>query len=215
MEEKIFSVILNETKLAYESSSLSNSGWFYSIASTRIFDNCTLLIGLNWGVGKEPHEPQKSMPIKSFDELYSIKGELGSFSRLHGRLKTYLKPEDFNKIVQSNFCFFRTPSDRELLPEHIKLTIPIFNKLINEVRPRQILCFSKIAYNYLISTNYEPLFKKEIKSNKKTLFVEKGYLNRNERVKIYFLPHPNSKFTRPALDEAWDFCFNEFTINKS
>lgn len=207
MNEELFSDILQDTQLAYESSTLKNSGWYYSISSTRIVEDCILLIGLNWGVGSGNHEPQRNMPSATFEELYLRKGELRSFGRLYKRLNEYLCLEDFNKIVQSNFCFFRTPSDKELLAEHISLCLPLFTKFITLVSPKKIICFSKIARTHLLEQYSHSIEKREIQSNKKTLIVEKGYLKLSENLEIIFLPHPNAKFTNRALDEAWTFCF--------
>lgn len=103
--------------------------WFYCLTSTKLTSNTTVIIGFNGGAKKDcPYRPQNSAeyPNKSFKDLYDMKDELGSFSRIYNCLKQYLPKEDIDNFVQTNFCFFKSNNENEISEKDIRLCIPIF-----------------------------------------------------------------------------------------
>lgn len=200
----IFNELLEKTKDAYERSDIKSFGWYYSISSTPLKKNATLLVGLNWGVSPEgEHEPQPQMPDKPFKEI----GDLGSFKRVIPYLDKYL-PND--ELVQSNFCFFRSKKESQLTQKDFELSTPLFNELVETISPTKIIGFSNKLRDYFLKNT--ELFQGQepysISSNKGTLQIIKGtYSVNGKKIPTYFLPHPNYPISSDARDKAWNYCF--------
>ena len=215
MEDEIEQLI-EETKIAFgkapikELADQKHLRWNYSICSTRIQPNCDVLIGFNWGAANDTnYDAVNKIPEFTFKQLYDKK-DLGSFYRVYNPLKEYLKDDDIDNCVQTNFCFFRSAKEYQIIKRDLELSIPLFRKFIEIISPKKIIGFSGKLRDYFIDNNL--LFshhEKPIRSNNKTLFVSKGiYQIEQKKIPIYFLPHPNAHYTSESRKEAWQFCFS-------
>ncbi len=210
-----FEELLNEVKEAYAKSSLKDSGYNYSLVGTQIKINQPLIIGLNWG-GKKT----EAQTIKSYKE-YIDKGvkfqnadDMGSLSRI----KTYLKYNstidyENSHIGQTNFCFFRTPNEAELMknPEDLKLTNDIFLRLLNIIKPSVILAFSSKLRDYVNSNkeiNFDYIDDYKAK-NAKRVNKYNGLMGELNGIPFYSLPHPAARVGDIARKSAWKSCFKK------
>ena len=209
--------LFEETKIAFENAPIkkyaeqNNLHWSYSICSTKLQQNCNLLIGFNWGAAKDfKYLAQSEIPGDTFKQLYDKK-ELGSFQRLYDPLNEYLKNGDVDNFSQTNFCFFRSATEAQITKDDLKLSTPLFEKLIQIIAPKKIIGFSSTLRNYFLDNNLcTSLQQKSIIFNNKTLLVCKGtYKIKETETPIYFLPHPNAQLTSEARKEAWEFCFSQ------
>ena len=210
-----FEDLLNEVKEAYAKSSLKDSGYNYSLVGTQIKINQPLIIGLNWGGGKTEAQTRKSYEeyIEKDVKFQNVK-DIGSLSRI----KTYLKDNstiDYEKshIGWTNYCFFRTPNESELMknPEDLKLTNDIFLKLLNIIKPSMILSFSSKLRDY-VNNNDEINFnniKEYIAKNEKGENKYYGLIGELNDIPFYSLPHPEARVGNVARDSAWESCFQK------
>ena len=204
--QQYFENLLNETSRAYLASEIKRENLYYSICSTPIFINSTLLLGFNWGKSKgEPDKPQNEIPIIPFSQI----SNLGSFKRTINLFNRYLPRETLQEFVQSNFCFFRSQKEGDISLSDLKLSHPLFESFITYVQPKRIICFSARLKQY-----FEDHFKlvdcdpKKIISGLKTIYATKAKININGcNISIYFLPHPNYPITGDARNQAWSHCF--------
>jgi len=124
-------------------------------------------------------------------------------------MKPFFDDEEINNCVQTNFCFFRSNKEEQISMADLELCTPLFQKLLLIIKPKRIVGFSnKLRDHFLQNKLCSSVEILNIPSNRKTLFAAKGlYSIENEEIPIYFLPHPNSKFTSQARKCAWEFCF--------
>lgn len=212
--KKDIELLFTNTANAFDKSSIkifameNKLNWNYSICSTRITTETNLIVGFNCGATDNyDYLPQTEIPHDSFKDLFDKK-ELGSLQRIYEPLKQYFPYEDIANCVQTNFCFFRSKKENQITEADIQLSKPLFQKLIEIIKPKRIIGFSSKFRDYFLSNNLcssiETLI---IPSNRKRLFVAKGTYNVNGKsIPIFFLPHPNSKFTTAARQAAWKFC---------
>lgn len=222
--------LLIDIAKAYEDSPLkeycikNNKEWHYSLLGSKFIENPVLLIGLNWGAGTEARKNKETGIKERVDIIYkpqTIDGcenlpafhemtinDLGSsFIRLKNYIKEYGKISIEN-VTWTNYCFFRSYSDKELTAEDYKLTEPIFANLLDISRPRSMICVSKALYNFLNNQNLlEDKKEKIIKIHSKSNYtVVKAKLHNYD---FFCLPHPNTPATSKARKECWDFCFEQ------
>lgn len=186
-----------------------NLKWYYSISSTKLTPNTNVIVGFNWGAGINfPHEAQTEAPKENFKDLFD-KNDLGSLQRVYKPLKAYLPEEDIDNCVQTNFCFFRSKNENEITPADLKLSTPLFNKLIQILSPKRIIGFSKKLSSYCLEQKLcSSIETFSFPSNKRTLSVTKGLFEvSGQQIPIYFLPHPNAKFTSAARENSLNYCF--------
>ncbi len=216
MKEESIQQLFKDTKEAFSKSPIkkyaevNNHKWNYSVSATRLMEGANLIIGFNWGAsGNKSYEPQMEVPKENFKDLYDKKW-LGSLERIYQPLKQRFPAEDIDNSTQTNFCFFRSKIENEITPEDLALSTPLFMKLIALIKPKRIMGFSKKLQSYCIDNNLcDQVESKSFPSNKRTLHVARGYLRlAGQETPIYFLPHPNSKFTSVARKNGWDFCFD-------
>ncbi|PCI95501.1 MAG: hypothetical protein COB15_12135 [Flavobacteriales bacterium] len=215
--EKEIQKLFNLTKEAFEVSDIKKTAnkiseeWNYSLTSTKISKRNNVIVGFNWGAesGAE-YKPQVKIPKESFGDMYR-NNELGSFQRIYEPLKGFFPNEDIENCVQTNFCMFRSKSDGQISDSDLKLSTPIFNKLIEVLEPIRLISFSSRLRDYCIENNLCSDIKTvNIPSNKRSVNVAKGDLKLGiVEVPIYFLPHPNAKFTSESRRKAWGFCFDD------
>ncbi len=205
-----------ETSLAFDKSPIkefaieNNFKWYYSISSTRLERNNSVIVGFNWGASKDCfYGSQTELPAENFKELYDNKG-LGSLQRVYQLLKQYFPEDDIDNCIQTNFCFFRSKKQSQITVSDLELSTPLFEKLLGSIKPKRIIGFSnKLRQNFLQKKLCSSVKTSNISSNRKTLLVVKGtYVIGDEEIPIYFLPHPNAQFTGQARQQAWEFCFS-------
>ncbi|GLR62785.1 hypothetical protein [Marinospirillum insulare] len=179
----------------------------YGLISTCLKPGRPLFLGFNWGAGSgTDFSSQQTVEPEPF-----LEQELGSFSRIVPYCRQYFSETDIAEASQSNFCFFRSESEKDISQHDIQLCLPIFDKLINIIQPSIVLGFSGKLRNHLTSQNLvQDLSTKEItfkrgKSNI-TYLTQKGFLQGG--TKICFLPHPNYPMQKQAREQAWEFCFH-------
>jgi len=206
----IIEELLQEIDEAYIRSNLKkhHKEWSYALLGSKPVEKPILLLGLNFGAARQTYAAQTLKGIKKSKYFYEMDAD--DLGKAFLRLKNYIikyEQIDIKKIVWSNFCFFRSQSDAELLKEDIELTKPIFKKMLYSFNPTEIICVSKSLYNFL---DKEKLIKnkqeKSIRINSKNIYiVVKGTLY---NCPFYCLPHPNYPATEQGRKECWDFCFS-------
>ncbi len=207
--------IFTETAIAFDKSDIKRFGednnlkWFYAISATRLTVDNNAIVGFNWGASSnENYQPQTIIPTETFRQLYDKKW-LGSLQRIYEPLKEYFPYEDIDNCVQTNFCFFRSKEENQITSADLALSTPLFQKLIDIIKPKRIIGFSNKLRDYFLNNNLcSSVETMNIPSNGKTLFVAKGIYQINGLdIPIFFLPHPNAQFTTAARQTAWEFCF--------
>lgn len=211
--------LFTDTRNAFDKSSIKRFAtengltWNYSISSTLLTADNNVIVGFNGGATDNyDYPPQTEIPPDNFKDLYDKKW-LGSLQRIYEPLKQYFPYEEIDNCVQTNFCFFRSKEENQITAADIQLSTPLFQKLIDIIKPKRIIGFSSKLRDYFLNHNFctspETL---NILSNGKTLFVVKGTYNvSGKSIPVFFLPHPNSKFTTSARETAWKFCFEQKT----
>lgn len=192
--------LLGDVKAAYDKSDIKKlePNWSYALITGSLEQNKPLLIGFNWGAAEnKKYSPQDSCTAKSLD-----KEDLGSMKRVFSFCEKY-KRGLLNQASQTNFCFFRSKSADQITLKDLYLCEPIFNELLDCLKPSIILCFSSHLRCHLSPrvVNYEP---KKIGLPRGNYEAGKG---RFGKVKIGFLPHPNYPIRGDAREEAWNFVF--------
>lgn len=207
--------LFKDTQIAFDKAPIKkyasdkNLKWHYSISSTILKTNSILIIGFNWGASSDQkYDPQNCIPIVNFKDLYEQK-DLGSLQRIYQPLKKYFPEDEIENCVQTNFCFFRSSEENQITFDDIELSTPLFNKLIGILKPNTIIGFSSTLRDYFLKNNLCSGVKADnFPSNKRSIYVVKGiYKHLEKEIPIFFLPHPNSKFTAESRQKAWEFCF--------
>lgn len=210
---KFFNELLEKTKDVYYQSDVfknyGNKNWGYSVTATSFEKHAKVIVGFNWGAGKEwnvkegSNGAQDKYPTKNFSSSYD---ELGSLKRTISFFHNYFEiiPE-----VQVNYCFFRSEKEDQITSNDLKLSGGLFDSLIQYLEPSMLISFSRFLNDHLSKTDKltsENIL--EIKSGNKHFSVTKGKVKINKKEIDYFnLPHPNYPITREARVKAWDFCF--------
>lgn len=215
MYEKQLEKLLNEIKEAYAKSDLkeyclkNDKEWFYSLLGSKFIENPILLIGLNFGASCDEYKPQTIDNIRDLLPFCQMKNN--NLGQSFTRLKKYIGGYDninIKHITWTNFCFFRSYSNKELTSNDFNLTEPIFEKLLNMSKPQSIICVSKHLYNFLNNKNLlTHKQEKKVKINSKANYtVVKAKLF---NYSFFCLPHPNYNANFEGRKECWDFCFEK------
>lgn len=209
-----FKKLLSKTEDAYRESDVYNKykdkNWGYSVTATRFEKNIPLIVGFNWGAGKEWDEKrpiQKDYPHPLFGQIENEK--LGSFKRIINFFDKYIPMANYG--IQSNFCFFRSQHEYQISNKDKQSCIPLFVELVEYLEPSIIINFSRFLDEYFPQTNI--IIDKQtsqIKSNNRHVYASKGsVVINNNKIDYFNLPHPNSRITSEARLKAWDFCFRK------
>ena len=200
--------LFKELDAAFEKSDIKqlakakSCDWNYSLTSTPLYENSLLLVGFNPGAKRDYHySKQSSLPNENF-----ILQDLGSFRRIVPFLKKFYPDETIDKIVQINYCFFRSSMESEISPKDKMLCEPIFFKLLSILKPRQIISFSASLRQHLLKHKelFTVRFDNRIQSNKGMINTVVGELKINSCIiPIGFLPHPNYPLIGSARENAW------------
>ena len=210
---EFFNQLLEKTKTAFHNSDVyktyGNKNWGYSVTATSFKKNAKVIVGFNWGAGKNWKVPegsdgsQEKYPLKDFLSSYN---DLGSMKRTIPFFRKYF---DTIPEVQANYCFFRSETESQISPADLLLSSKLFDELINYLEPSMLISFSKSLNDYFEQTgkllNVKTL---EISSVNKRFKVTSGKVKiADKEIDYYNLPHPNYPVTSGAREKAWDFLF--------
>ena len=215
-----FNVLLKEIENAYQESDVfkiyKEKNWGYSVTATSFRKNSPVVVGFNWGSGKNWQKEnkinviQKDYQFSSFGNLYN---ELGSLKRVAKLFYSYF-PEGMN-CVQTNFCFFRSEKENQISAKDLELCTPIFEKLIKYLEPSIIISFSHKLHDYFAKENMlKDTTTKNIEyksgNNNRILNVCKGKVKiGNFMIEYCKLPHPNYPIHSEVRTKAWEYCFQK------
>ncbi len=204
-----FNESLNDTKKVFEKSDIYEdsvkNNWWYSVSATGIFIGKPLIVGFNWGAAQGVlYEPQKEYRFETFEGLYD---ELGSFKRTIKYFHVYC-PLALSGM-QTNFCFFRSPKESDISSRDLELSLPLFLKYVEYIKPSMLITFSGSLIKYLIKNELLVDHKvKQISNGKSTISPLKGkFVANNQKIDLVYLHHPNSPVKAEARNEAWEYCF--------
>jgi hypothetical protein len=181
--------------------------WEYYLIQSTLEKNGPLLLGFNWGASQtEEYSPQSEITKTDFSTADS-----GSIKRSFKYLKKYFGESFLSLMTQSNYCFFRSHTEREITQHDISLCEPTFNKMISLLEPSIIISMSSQLREYLIKN--ERLIDIESKiikfqRGKSLVSIQAIKAKLLDGTKICFLPHPNYPIKGEARDLAWDYCFS-------
>jgi hypothetical protein len=210
-----YNELVKKTKEAYLKSDVykkyGDKKWGFNITATEFSKKCPLIVGFNWGTGKDwdsRYEFPGEYPLGK--DLHYIYDELGSFKKVVNLFYKYFP--DGNNGVQTNFCFFRSYGESQISDNDKLISYELFKELVNYLDPSIIISFSKSLFEYFSKMNrLDPnseVGSKVIKSNAATLIVYRGKVKIGEKFIDYRnLPHPNYPLISSARTEACEYCF--------
>jgi ribonuclease R len=205
------STLLNNVGDAYEKSeikrkqSMLNCSWGYSLITGSCVPKAPLIIGFNWGARAGQVYKCQQVITPSLLEI----DDLGSLARVIPYIKEYFPGALLENMSQTNYCFFRSPKQSDISEGDLALCRPIFNRLIEVLKPSCVFCFSSKLRDYMKDTNQithpqssEIPFNRGLRSVKYVAI--KGIIC--DGVHIGFFPHPNYPMPNHARQEVWEFC---------
>lgn len=202
--------LLNDLEKAYLNSDIKrhcekeNKQWYYSLLIGNMKIGGPLVIGFNWGAAKG----EKYSPLEVNKSNFKNE-DIGSISRIFPFIKNYYDDDYLSNISQTNYCFFRSENESQITDRDLTLCQPIFDELLNILKPSEIFCLSAKLRNYLISkslltskrSKLITFFRGEKTNNYEAIT---GYYKEN--TKLLCLPHPNFPMKKEARASAWEFC---------
>lgn len=204
-----FNKLLSETRQAYEKSEIYplsiKNNWSYSVTATGIFIGKPLIVGFNWGAAQgDNYKPQRDYPFEHFEGLYD---DLGSFKRTIPYFHDFY-PKALTGM-QTNFCFFRSQRENQISAKDLQSSLPLFLKYVEYSKPSILITFSSSLKNHLIKNDLLVDYQdKMISSSNKLIHPLKGqFVYQGQKIKLVYLPHPNTPVTSEARKKSWEFCF--------
>ena len=152
----------------------------YYLIVTPLVRNAPMIAGFNWGAPSKDSYIYKPQNAVECTRLRDGQNELGSMGRVITRCEQRFGNDFLDVASRTNFCFFRSPSQKDICEEDIDLCRPLFEDLLDIMAPSVVLVFSHRVRDYL--RTQAPL---------------------RLGVKTAFLPHPNSRLTNEARDALW------------
>ncbi len=205
--QKFFSELLDRTANAYENSEIKSKKLYYSVCATPLYQNSTLILGFNWGAGKNKiNKAQTEMDTNTFTNL-----DLGSLKRTLNFFTQYLPDENQDAFVQSNYCFFRSKKEKDISHHDLALTKELFDSLVEYLHPNKVISFSSKLKKYFENkSKLTSINSITIKSGRINFCAAKAILSsKGDTIPILFLPHPNYPITSEARHAAWKHCFSK------
>ncbi len=183
--------------------------WNYSLLATPFYKNSLVVVGFNFGtIENQVYQKQQVDDVPT--ENWSEQKDLGSLIRIKKYLNDYCPEYNQEQIVQTNYCFFRSKAEDQISENDIKLCQPIFNRLIELLDPKFILCLSSKLLGYIEKERSSEFTTKEINLSKRKILIARGHLKINSRdVPFGYIPHPNYPMKKESRQEAWKFVFNK------
>ncbi|MDG1573317.1 uracil-DNA glycosylase family protein [Robiginitalea sp. M366] len=200
-EEKFFYSLLRETDTIFKQSPIYSFqkergfNWNYAICETPIQKYKALLFGLNWGgddIDTQSEYPRSDKANRNWNFM--------STSRKY--FTKYLNIENENELNYSNLCFFRTPTTKPLTDKDWSLSLPLFEKYVDYIKPRVAILMGTTGVNVLM--RHEALVnleRFEKSTNGRRSFAYRGRLF--NRYKFYCVPHPQSRINSKVREQLW------------
>ena len=183
--------------------------WGYHLIHSYLKEDEPLVIGFNSGVDNswekyingDEYVHQTNIIQEDFTSIYK-----GSLERALNMSKKYFPDISFNKGSHSNFCFFRSENENQITNKDIDLCKPIFEEMIEIVKPSIIFCFSDKARQHFIELKLLSNYQEErfFEKGSKSCLSAKAELK--DGTKIFFLPHPNRPIKQALRIKAWEYC---------
>ena len=199
--------LLDEVGKAYLESDirLVCDKWHYALVNSIPTIGGPLLVGLNWGVDENYcHSAQTGI-----DMCDLTKEDLGSMVRVLPYLEKYYGNDFVSQLAQTNYNFFRSKYGSQLKAKDYELCEPIFDKLLELVKPSVLIATTSDLRKYLLSSG--KLIDVELRSiefkrgkSESSCIVAKARFKNGS--KIRFLPHPNYRIPKAVREQAWEFC---------
>lgn len=200
-EEKFFYSLLKETDIVFRQSPIyafqkkRGLNWNYAICETPIQKHKELLFGLNWGgddINAQSEYPRSDKANRNWNFM--------STSRKY--FAKYLNIENDNELNYTNLCFFRTPSTKPLTDKDWSLSLPLFEKYVNYIKPKLTILMGTTGVNILkrhrALTNLERIDKS---MNGRRSFAYRGILF--NKYSFYCVPHPQSRISSMVREQLW------------
>lgn len=178
--------------------------WAWSLAATQLYTDSLVIVGFNWGAAvKEKYQPQESLPDQPWP-----KQDLGSLARTLPYLQTHFPDIDLDRVVQTNYCFFRSHKEGDISSRDVALSHHIFLDLLRDLRPKHILVFSAILRDRILP-QLSQIKEAKITSGKKKPRALRAIWSIDEReIPVGIVPHPNNAITGEARKMCWDHIKN-------
>jgi len=189
----------------------SQAAFGYGLTSTRLSKNAKVVLGLNWGTGKNAdincwrhNTPPHDVPEKSWKDL--TPDDLGSLVRIRSKLIQHCPDSE---VIFGNVCLFRTPKASDVSNADLSLSFPVIWRLLTCIEPSLIVFLTTRVFN--ISEWCQKVAGKEefelpfMRGAQKVEFkaIRATIQLPGREVPACYLPHPNQPLPRAVRDEAW------------
>lgn len=174
--------------------------WAWSLAATQLYQDSLVIVGFNWGDDGSNPGPQNELPKMSWN-----KQDLGSLARTIPYLGKHFKNIDLDKVVQTNYCFFRSPEQSDITPEDIDRCHPIFMDLLKDLQPKQVLIFSSILRDRIKDQLSNKQIAKIPSSDRTAIAIRATWSNGGREIPVGIVPHPNNAISGEAREKCWEW----------
>lgn len=204
-DRQFFMDLLKETDKVFQMTPIKayqdkhNKNWNYAICETPFHKGQGLIFGLNWG--GDNHNPQSEYPKTDKEER-----NWNFINNSRRYFDKYLHVQNIGNINYSNLCFFRSPEIKYLKWADWELSMSLFKKYVDRVKPAWTVLLGNTGVPILTHFEHlEVVSKIEVKGKKKRTYGYKGILF-NEHP-FYCVPHPQAKIATDVRNEVWDKLF--------
>ncbi len=175
--------------------------WAWSLAATQLYTDSLVIVGFNWGAAQmEKYDPQESLPDQPW-----LQQDLGTLSRTIPYLRKYFPDIDLDKVVQTNYCFFRSPEQSDITSDDIDRCHPLFMDLLKDLQPKQVLIFSSVLRDR-IKDQLSNRKIAEIPSGDRTaIAIRASWSIGGREIPVGIVPHPNNAITGEAREKCWEW----------
>lgn len=218
--QKKLEALLNDVRVEYEKSEIKKTHpeLYYSLITGSLKPDQPLIIGFNWGASL--HETYYQQYPSDFVNTQKLReSDLGSMKRILSMANAHIAEGFLNDASQTNYCFFRSSKESDISSDDLKRCQPIFDclikTLIEELKPRRILCLSSKLRDYLQAEASKGKFHLELREPSEIIKFRRGghnlscivYKGKLNGVDVGFLPHPASRIPLAIKLSAWKFVF--------
>lgn len=175
------------------------SQWSYAICDTPIQKKKIVIMGLNWGVGKDNEDVEwhYQYPKGDTSDGYIFSKPVLPY------LRKYMNIESFNEVNYTNACFFRSEKSNQLNKEDWMLSLPLLKEYLDFIQPPLILLLGTTGGNMLRRMNALKIDWDFIKEpGKNRVFGGKGILF--DQHKLVCVPHPQSRNSEIERQKIWE-----------
>lgn len=186
----------------------------YSLITGRLKPNQLLIIGINWGGKNEECKSQTYICdcCRKQGLQNPHKNDFGSLAKLISDISKLEKGAELIKHAsQTNYCFFRTPKEKDLPDSIYDECRPILVDLIKAMEPSMVLCCaSKLRDDFKNGKFGEDLpftckGEKDFGKTRKFKACHGTIMVNSTSIPIGFLPHPMSRLS--GKPEALKYIF--------